>query len=78
MSAPDVIVIGAGIVGTATVAFLAEGGARVTLYERAGLASGASGARPAARALHSDRLARHRLAARRLRPEAGGRPSTIW
>ena len=39
-----VIVIGAGIVGTAAAALLAEGGAHVTLYERAGLASGASGA----------------------------------
>ena len=46
MSAPDVIVIviGAGIVATAAAAFLAAGGAHVTLYERAGLASGASGA----------------------------------
>ena len=40
---PDVAVIGGGIVGTATAAFLAEGGARVTLYEREALAAGASG-----------------------------------
>ena len=39
----DVAVIGGGIVGTATAAFLAEGGARVTLYEREALAAGASG-----------------------------------
>jgi glycine/D-amino acid oxidase-like deaminating enzyme len=44
VSAPDVIIIGGGIVGTAAAAFLAESGARVVLYERAGLASGASGA----------------------------------
>lgn len=41
---PDVIVIGGGIVGTAAAALLAEAGARVTLIEREGLASGASGA----------------------------------
>jgi glycine/D-amino acid oxidase-like deaminating enzyme len=41
--ASDVAVIGGGIVGTATAAFLAEGGARVTLYEREALAAGASG-----------------------------------
>src|SRR4029079_17184669 len=40
---PDVAVIGGGIVGTAAAAFLAEGGARVTLYEREALAAGASG-----------------------------------
>ncbi len=40
----DVVVIGGGIVGTAAAAFLAEAGARVTLIEREGLASGASGA----------------------------------
>ena len=40
----DVVVIGGGIVGTAAAAFLAEAGARVTLVERDGLASGASGA----------------------------------
>jgi D-amino-acid dehydrogenase len=40
----DVVVVGGGIVGTAAAAFLAEAGARVTLVEREGLASGASGA----------------------------------
>jgi D-hydroxyproline dehydrogenase subunit beta len=40
---PDVAVIGGGIVGTATAAFLAAAGARVTLYEREALAAGASG-----------------------------------
>jgi hypothetical protein len=44
VSAPDVIVIGGGIVGTAAAVFLARAGARVTLYDREGLASGASGA----------------------------------
>ena len=41
---PDVIVVGGGIVGAAAAAFLADGGARVTIVEREGLASGASGA----------------------------------
>lgn len=41
---PDVIVIGGGIVGTSAAAFLAEAGASVTLLDRDGLASGASGA----------------------------------
>ena len=40
----DVVVIGGGIVGAAAAAFLAEAGVRVTLVEREGLASGASGA----------------------------------
>ena len=40
----DVVVIGGGIVGTAAAAFLAAAGARVTLVEGEGLASGASGA----------------------------------
>jgi glycine/D-amino acid oxidase-like deaminating enzyme len=39
----DVAVIGGGILGTATAAFLAEGGAHVSLYEREALAAGASG-----------------------------------
>ena len=43
MGAPDVAVIGGGIVGVATAAYLAAGGASVTLYELAGLAAGASG-----------------------------------
>jgi glycine/D-amino acid oxidase-like deaminating enzyme len=41
---PDVAIVGGGIVGCATAAFLAEAGARVVLIEREGLASGASGA----------------------------------
>jgi D-hydroxyproline dehydrogenase subunit beta len=43
MSAPDVAIIGGGILGLATAAFLAEGGAAVRVYERAELAAGASG-----------------------------------
>jgi len=39
-----VIVVGGGIVGTSAAAFLADAGVRVTLVEREGLASGASGA----------------------------------
>jgi glycine/D-amino acid oxidase-like deaminating enzyme len=40
----DVVVVGGGIVGTSAAAFLAEAGARVTVVDREGLASGASGA----------------------------------
>lgn len=43
-AAPDVVVVGGGITGTAAAAFLAGAGARVVLLEREGLASGASGA----------------------------------
>ena len=43
MSAPDVAVIGGGIVGVSAAAFLARAGARVELFERAELAAGASG-----------------------------------
>lgn len=43
MSAPDVAVIGGGVVGTAAAAHLAGQGARVTLYEREAIAAGASG-----------------------------------
>lgn len=39
----DVVVIGGGIAGTATAAFLAEGGASVVLVEREAIAAGASG-----------------------------------
>lgn len=40
---PAVAVIGGGIVGLATAAFLAEGGAQVTLFEREAIGAGASG-----------------------------------
>lgn len=39
----DVAVIGGGIVGTATAAFLAEAGGRVVLWEREAIGAGASG-----------------------------------
>jgi glycine/D-amino acid oxidase-like deaminating enzyme len=39
----DVVVIGAGIVGCSAAAFLAEGGADVVVYDRVGIAAGASG-----------------------------------
>lgn len=39
----DIAVIGGGIVGTAAAAFLAEAGARVTLWERDAIGAGASG-----------------------------------
>jgi glycine/D-amino acid oxidase-like deaminating enzyme len=39
----DVAVIGGGVAGCATAAFLAEGGASVTLYEREAIGAGASG-----------------------------------
>ncbi|HWK30303.1 MAG TPA: FAD-dependent oxidoreductase [Solirubrobacter sp.] len=41
--APDIAVVGGGIVGCALAAFLAEGGASVTLFEREAIAAGASG-----------------------------------
>jgi glycine/D-amino acid oxidase-like deaminating enzyme len=40
---PDVAVVGGGIVGTASAAFLAASGASVTLFEQTELAAGASG-----------------------------------
>ncbi|HEY7970956.1 MAG TPA: FAD-dependent oxidoreductase [Candidatus Limnocylindrales bacterium] len=40
---PDVAVIGGGILGTTIAAFLADAGLRVRLYERSGIAAGASG-----------------------------------
>ncbi|WP_328814246.1 NAD(P)/FAD-dependent oxidoreductase [Rhodococcus sp. NBC_00297] len=39
----DVAIVGAGIIGVATAAYLAAGGARVTVFERDQVASGASG-----------------------------------
>jgi D-hydroxyproline dehydrogenase subunit beta len=43
MPAPDVAILGGGIVGTALAAQLAGRGATVTLYERTAIAAGASG-----------------------------------
>jgi D-hydroxyproline dehydrogenase subunit beta len=43
VSAPDVAVVGGGIVGCALAALLAEGGAGVRLYEREAIAAAASG-----------------------------------
>ena len=43
MGSPDVAIVGAGIVGCALAAFLAEGGASVAVVERDAVAAGASG-----------------------------------
>ena len=69
MAAPDVAVIGGGIVGTALAAELAGRGARVVLYERSAIAAGASGRNsgvvwhptdPILAALYRESLARYR------------------
>ena len=41
--APDVAIVGGGIIGAAAAAFLAAAGVRVTLYERSEIAAAASG-----------------------------------
>ena len=41
--APDVAIVGGGIVGAAAAAFLSAAGARVTLFERTSIAAAASG-----------------------------------
>ena len=56
MAAPDVAIIGGGIVGCAAAAFLAEAGASVELFERDELAGAAS--RAATRARSSIRSTR--------------------
>ncbi len=65
----DVAVIGGGIVGTAAAAFLAEGGAEVTLAEQTEIGAGASGRNsgavqhpfdPALTALHDETVALYR------------------
>ena len=69
MTARDVAIVGGGIVGTALAAELAGSGVRVTLYERATLAAGASGrnsgavwypADPVLGSLYRGSLARYR------------------
>ena len=65
----DFAVVGGGIVGCALAAFLAEGGANVTLYEREAIAAGASGRNsgvvqdpldPALTGLYEESLAHYR------------------
>jgi glycine/D-amino acid oxidase-like deaminating enzyme len=65
----DFAVVGGGIVGCALAAFLAEGGAKVTLYERDQIAAGASGRNsgvvqdpldPALTALYEESLTHYR------------------
>jgi glycine/D-amino acid oxidase-like deaminating enzyme len=81
VTAPDVVVIGGGICGVATSAFLAEAGARVTLVEREALAAGASGRNSGVIqhpfdlplvALYTESLAHYRALAEAV-PEAGFR-----
>ncbi|HKF85471.1 MAG TPA: FAD-dependent oxidoreductase, partial [Candidatus Limnocylindrales bacterium] len=69
MAAPDVSILGGGIVGTALAAELAGRGATVTLYERTAIAAGASGrnsgvvwhpADPVLAALYRESLERYR------------------
>lgn len=43
---PDVVVVGAGIVGLSIAFHLVEGGATVTVVDRAGIGAGASGVQP--------------------------------
>lgn len=75
----DVVVVGGGIVGVAAAAFLAEGGAKVTLAERERLGAGASGRNsgavqhpfdPALVGLHEETLSIYR----ELDTDAGGFP----
>ena len=79
MTGPRVVVIGGGIVGFATAAFLARGGARVTLIEREAVGAGASGRNsgsiqrpfdPALVGLYDEAVVHHRMVAREM-PSAG-------
>ncbi len=67
--APDVIVVGGGILGVSAAAFLAEGGAAVSVVEASAIGAGASGRNsgvvqhpfdPALRELHLETLAIYR------------------
>jgi glycine/D-amino acid oxidase-like deaminating enzyme len=77
--APRVAVIGGGIAGFTSAAFLARGGAQVTLYEREAIGAGASGRNsgsiqrpfePVMAALYDESLDLHRMVAREM-PDAG-------
>lgn len=80
-AAPRVAVIGGGIAGFASAAFLARGGAQVTLFEREAIGAGASGRNsgsiqrpfePVMAALYDESLELHRMVAGEM-PEAGFR-----
>src|SRR6266480_322673 len=43
---PDVVVVGAGVVGLSIAFHLAQRGASVTVFDRAGIGAGASGVQP--------------------------------
>ena len=45
-TAPDVVVVGAGVVGLSIAFHLAQRGASVTVFDRAGIGAGASGVQP--------------------------------
>jgi ribulose 1,5-bisphosphate synthetase/thiazole synthase len=45
-SAPDVVIVGAGVGGLSIVFHLMERGASVTVFDRAGIGAGASGVQP--------------------------------
>lgn len=76
---PRVVVVGGGIAGFASAAFLARGGARVTVVEGEAIAAGASGRNsgsiqrsfePVMAALYLESLEHHRMVAREM-PESG-------
>ena len=76
---PRVVVVGGGIVGFASAAFLALGGARVTVVEAEAIGAGASGRNsgsiqrafdPVMAALYLESLEHHRTVARAM-PESG-------
>ena len=45
-TAPDVVIVGAGVVGLSIAFHLTQRGASVTVFDRAGIGAGASGVQP--------------------------------